>query len=247
MIRSGLCLCLVIALAADGLAQTRPSKSPAQSDSTAKSQPVSKQQARLNKRQNKQALAFARLHHPELARLIERLKSVKDRRAYDNAIAELSKTARRIEPVKVSNPKRYGMLVELWKLESQARLMVARSMMKPDPKRDARLRETLRKRAELRRIMLLADIKRSQARIERIESQLKALENLDAATDRELQRLKRSARITAARTKGRSGKQPRTVVPVKAGKPTTNQPAKPRGKPGKPSKTTVKTKDKSKP
>ena len=243
MIRSGLCLCLVIALAADGLAQTRPSKSPAQSDSKAKSQPVSKQQARLNKRQNKQALAFARLHHPELARLIERLKSVKDRRAYDKAIAELSKTARRIEPVKASNPKRYGMLLELWQLESQARLMVARSMMKPDPKRDAKLRETLRKRAELRRVMLLADIKRSQARIERIESQLKSLENLDAATDRELQRLKRSARISAARAKGRSGKRPKSVVPVKAGKPTS----KPRGKPGKPSKTTVKTKDKSKP
>jgi hypothetical protein len=202
---------------------------------------VSKQRLGLSKRQVRQALAFARSHHPELAKLIGRLRSVEDRTAYDKAIAELLKTAQRLESLKESNLERYGMMLELWKLESQARLMVARSMMKPDPKRDAKLRETLRKRAELRRVMLLVDIKRSQARIERIESQLKSLENLDAATDRELQRLKRSARIAATRTKGRSGKQPKTVVPVKAGT----------GKPGKPSKTTVKTtvktKDNSKP
>ena len=265
MIRSGLCLCLVMALAADGLAQTRPSnspsKAPAKARSKVKSQPrpktsraglsKSKQRSRLSKRQVKQALAFARLHHPELAELIGRLKSVENRAAYEKAIAELSRTARRLEPLKASNPERHGMLVELWKLESQARLMVARSMMKPDPERDARLRETLRKRAELRRVMLRADIKRSQARIERIEAQLKSLENLDAATDRELQRLKRSARMTAARRKGRGGKQPKAVVPVKAGKPTANQPARPRDKPRKSRsttvKTTVKTKDKSKP
>ena len=249
MIRFGLHLCLVIFLAGDGLTQTRPPKSPVKARAKVDSQSgpktsraaVSKQRPRLSKRQVRQALAFARSHHPELAKLIGRLRSVEDRTAYDKAIAELLKTAQRLESLKESNLERYGMMLELWKLESQARLMVARSMMKPDPKRDAKLRETLRKRAELRRIMLLADIKRSQARIERIESQLKSLENLDAATDRELQRLKRSARIAATRTKGRSGKKPKTVVPVKAGT----------RKPGKPSKTTdkttVKTKDDSKP
>jgi hypothetical protein len=245
VIRFGLHLCLVIFLAGDGLTQTRPPKSPvkarakvdSQSGPKASRAAVSKPRPRLSKRQVRQALAFARLHHPELAKLIERLRSVQDRTAYDKAVAELSKTAQRLESLKESNFERYGMMLELWKLESQARLMVARSMMKPDPKRDAQLRETLRKRAELRRIMLLADIKRSQARIDRIESQLKSLENLDAATDRELQRLKRSARIAATRTKGRSGKQPpKTVVPVKSGT----------GKPGKPSKTTVKTTVKTK-
>ena len=77
-----------------------------------------------------------------------------------------------------------------------------------------------------------------EARIGRIESQLKSLENLDTATDRELQRLKRSARISAARAKGRSGKRPKSVVPVKAG---TGKPSKTRVK------TTVKTKGDSKP
>ena len=254
MTRIGICLCLVIALATDGLAQKSPAKNPAKNPANAKSptnpkSPVkrsragaSKRRAQLGKVQIKQAFAFAKAHHPELAKLIGRLQSAGNRAAYNKAITELSRTARRLEPIKTANPERYEMMVELWKLESQARLMVARSMMKPDPKRDALLRETLRKRAELRRIMLLADFKRSQARIDRIQVQLKLLENLDAATDRELQRLKRSARITAARRKGRGGKQPRTVVPVKAGKPV-----KPRGTPRKPSKATVKTKDKSKP
>ena len=111
------------------------------------------------------------------------------------------------------------MLLELWKLESQARLMVARSTMKPDAGLELRLRVTLHKRAELRRTMLLSDIKRSRARILRIESQLKSLNDLDAATDRELQRLKRTARITAARTRGRGVKRsPVNTTPVK--KPT---------------------------
>ena len=253
MTRIGICLCLVIALATDGLAQKSPAKNPAKNPANAKSptnpkSPVkrsragaSKRRAQLGKVQIKQAFAFAKAHHPELAKLIGRLQSAGNRAAYHKAITELSRTARRLEPIKTANPERYEMMVELWKLGSQARLMVARSMMKPDPKRDALLRETLRKRAELRRIMLLADFKRSQARIDRIQAQLKLLENLDAATDRELQRLKRSARIAVTRTKGRSGKQPKTVVPVKAGT----------GKPGKPSKTTVKTtvktKDNSKP
>jgi len=110
--------------------------------------------------------------------------------------------------------------------------MVARSMVKPDPKNDASLREILRERAELRRIMLQADIKRSRARVERFQSQLKALENLDKATDRELQRLRRSARMTVTRKLGRGGKT------------TAKQPVKPRKTTVK---TTVKTKDKSKP
>ena len=235
MIRNGLCICLVIVVAANGWAQV-PGKTRPNVDSQPKSKngrkTVSKQRPRPNKRQVKQALAFARTHHSELASLIERLKAVRDRSAYDKAIAELSRTVQRIEPVKVTNPKRHAMLVELWKLESQARPMVARSMVKPDPKNGASLREILRERAELRRIMLQADIKRSRARVERFQSQLKALENLDRATDRELQRLRRSARMTVTRKLGRGGKT------------TAEQPVKPRKTTVK---TTVKTKDKSKP
>jgi len=278
MTRIGLCLCLVIALAVDGLAQKSPAKNPAkQPVKNAAKQPgkkpvkrpanaksptrskspvkrtrggASKQRAQLNRVEINRAFAFAKAHHPELAKLIGRLQSAGNPAAFHKAITELSRTARRLEPIKKANPERYEMMVELWKLESQARLMVARSAMEsdPDPARDARLRETLRKRSELRRTMLLSDIKRSQARIERIELQLKSLEDLDAATDRELQRLKRLARITAARTKGRAGKRPGKVVkrPLKPGaKQSFSKQSKQPKKPNKPNKTTIK--DKSKP
>ena len=144
----------------------------------------------------KQSLAFARTHHPELAKLISRLKNAGNRPAYDKAVLELFRTAERLERAKVANPKRYELMLELWKLESQARLMVAQQAMKPDDDRDARLKRTLRRRAELRREMLAADIKRSRERIGRIETQLKALENLDAAADRELRRLQRAVKMT---------------------------------------------------
>ena len=290
MTRIAMCLCLVIALAADGVAQKSPAKQPVKnpakspakkpvknSGKSPAKKPVkkpvknpgkkpvksvvkkpvkvlgkspgkrpSKQRTQLNTVAIKQAFAFAQAHHPELAKLLGRLQSAGNRAAFQKAITELSRTARRLKPIKKTNPERYEMMVELWKLESQARLMVARSAMEsdPDPERDVRLRETLRKRSELRRTMLLSDIKRSQARIERIETQLKSLEDLDAATDRELRRLKRTARITAARTKGRGGKRPGKVVPVKAGK----RPLRPGAKPGaskQPNKTKIKIKGKS--
>ena len=170
----------------------------------------------------------------------DRLKNAGNRPAYDKAVLELFRTAERLERAKVANPKRYELMLELWKLESQARLMVAQQAMKPDDDRDARLKRTLRRRAELRREMLAADIKRSRERIGRIETQLKTLENLDAAADRELRRLQRAAKMPVRRSKGRSGRRDRKAVSAEAGRRT--------GKQGKQAvKKTVRTKDKSKP
>ena len=102
------------------------------------------------------------------------------------------------------------------------------------------MKRTLRRRAELRREMLAADIKRSRERIGRIETQLKTLENLDAAADRELRRLQRAAKMTVNRSKGRSGKRDRKAVSAEVGRR--------KGKTGKQAvKKTVRTKDESKP
>ncbi len=242
MNRLFLCVCLVITLAGVGRGQSDPSKPKAKVGRAARTKSsVAKQRPRrLNKREAKQSLAFARTHHPELAKLISRLKNAGNRPAYDEAVLELFRTAERLERGKGANPKRYELMLELWKLESQARLMVAQQAMKPDDDRDARLKRTLRKRAELRREMLAADIKRSRERIGRIETQLKTLENLDEAADRELRRLQRAAKMTVSRSKGRSGKRDRKAVSAEAGRRT--------GKQGKQAvKKTVRTKDKSKP
>jgi len=245
VIRLALCVCLVITLADVGWAQSDSSKAESKAGrkanpSSPRPTPSKQRTRRLNKRQVKQSLAFARAHHPELAKLVSRLKGAGNRSAYDKAVLELFRTAERLERAKAANPKRYEMLLELWKLESQARLMVAQQTMKPDPDRAARLKQTLRKRAELRREMLSADIKRSRERIDRIEIQLKALENLDAAADRELRRLKRSAKMTADRSKSRRAKSARKAVSARTGRRT--------GKQGKQTvKKTVGTKDKSKP
>ena len=155
MNRLFLCVCLVITLAGVGRGQSDPSKPKAKVGRTARTKSsVAKQRTRrLNKREAKQSLAFARTHHPELAKLISRLKNAGNRPAYDKAVLELFRTAERLERAKVANPKRYELMLELWKLESQARLMVAQQAMKPDDDRDARLKRTLRRRAELRREM----------------------------------------------------------------------------------------------
>ena len=109
------------------------------SRTTQTSQPASKPAVRaslttvrLDERQRRRALAFARTHHPELAKLIGRLKKSGTKGAYEKALGELSRTVRRLEPIKRGNPERYEMQVALWKLESTSlyfiQLLKTRSM-----------------------------------------------------------------------------------------------------------------------
>ena len=190
----------------------------AQSDGSSARLPKKKVTPRrpLTAVQEKQARDFARRHHPELARLIERLQASKQQRQYRRAVAELFRTFEKLERVKKSNPERHKSLLGMWQLDSQARLLLAQSMMRPDSGIDKRLRETLRKRAELRRQMLSRDRERSRVRIEKLETQLKSLEDLDAVAERELKRLKKSTRVKLSKRQKKKSRNATKTQPAKS-------------------------------
>jgi len=166
--------------------------------------------------QEKQALKFARQHHPGLARLVERLGIAKQKRQYRRAVSELFRTFERLDRVRKSDPERHKSLLGMWQLDSQARLLLAQSMMRPDPQLDKRLKETLRKRAVLKRQMLTRDRERSRVRIEKLETQLRSLDDLDAAAERELQRLKKSTRVKLSKRQKRKNKNASKTQPAKS-------------------------------
>lgn len=224
---TGLAIVLGGVLAA---AAQRTSPRPTSSPSKPKPGTRTKPRQPLTAAQEQRAILFARQHHPELEKLVGRLKTSR-KGAYRKAVRELYRTADRLGRLQKSNPKRYGLVLELWQLESQARLLVARSMMRSDPKLDEQLKSTLRRRASLRLQMLRSDRERSRVRLERLEDQIRELEDLDASTERELQRLQKSTRIGRSRRRSKS----RPTVPTSKSNVT-----RPAPKPGRPVKRNTK-------
>jgi len=196
--------------------------SPRPTPSPRKPKSKTKPRQPLTAAQEQRAILFARQHHPELEKLVGRLKTSR-KGAYRKAVRELYRTADRLGRLQKSNPKRYGLLLELWQLESQARLLVARSMMQSDPQLDEQLKSTLRRRASLRLQVLRSDRERSRGRLDRLDDQIRELEDLDAATERELQRLQKFTRIGRSRRRSKV----RPTVPTSKSNVTRPAPGRP--------------------
>ena len=123
------------------------------------------------------ALSFVRHHHSELADLLVYLKR-DNPREYEKAVRELFRTSERLALAKEKDEERYQSELEIWKLESQIRLLVARLTMKPD---DPAMREKLRKllldRVDLRIERQRLERDRLAARLERFEADIVSLES----------------------------------------------------------------------
>jgi len=71
------------------------------------------------------ALTFVRAHHPELAELLDRLKTRRPQE-YQKAIRELFRASERLAQSQEQAPQRYEMELSEWKLQSRVQLLVAR-------------------------------------------------------------------------------------------------------------------------
>lgn len=140
------------------------------------------------------ALTFARLHHPELADLLEQLKKT-NRPEYRRAIRDLFQESERLARLQENAPERYELAIEAWTLDSRIRLLAARMTMSDDPAFETELKSLLQQRVALR----LEDMKRArdrlQQRLERLNAAIEKIEqDPEAAATRDLQRVKRSLR-----------------------------------------------------
>mgnify|MGYP001126223202 CR=1 FL=1 len=123
------------------------------------------------------ALSFAQEHHPEMAALLGHLKR-SNKRQYERAIRELFRTSERLAQAKERDDARYELDLEIWKVESQIRLLVARLTMSPgDVEMQEKLRSLLMERVDLRIRRQRMDRDRLAARVQRLDENIASLES----------------------------------------------------------------------
>lgn len=158
----------------------QPQRASAQAEPAAKAAQQPARAARplaITPQREAAAVSFAQEHHPELAKLLVHLKR-NNKREYERAIRELFRTSERLAQAKERDNARYELEVEIWKVESQIRLLVARLTMNGnDVEMQEKLRSLLVERVDLRIRRHRMERDRLAARLERLEENITRLEN----------------------------------------------------------------------
>jgi hypothetical protein len=153
------------------------------------------------------ALTFAGMHHPELASLLEQLKS-SNPKGYRSAVQELFAQSERLARLQTRTPERYETELALWKLDSRIRLKAARSAMSDAAGTREELKALLLERNDLRLSLMRQDRDRQAARLEKLDASIQQMEqNREQATDNELQRLLNTARNRVKNVRPRTTKE----------------------------------------
>ena len=136
-------------------------------------------------------LSFVRDQHPELARLLARLRSSSPEQ-FKKAIADIARTKTRLYRLKDQDPKRYDLALEIWSLDSRIRLLVARSIRSDENVRQE-VRELLAERQKARLALLKLERDRLRTRLDQVETQMTRLQQRpEQALDADLNRILRN-------------------------------------------------------
>ncbi len=143
-----------------------------------------------------EAMAFVRLHHPELASVLEVLKPM-DPAEYRKAVVELSQVARSLAEVRARNPRRYEIALDTWKARSRVEMLAAQLAGAPTDERNSQLRAAIEARvdSEIRRHRF--DMEQAEAAARKAREAIDRLEaNRGAVVEARLRSLqpKKSAR-----------------------------------------------------
>jgi hypothetical protein len=174
----------------------------------------------LSAEDERAALEFAQVHHPELHALLLRLRGGR-KGQYLTAVRQLDQTRERLERLRERTPERYEPSLEQWRIDSRLRLLVARMTMSDDPALTEELHELLAERTRLRLELLKQDRERLRSRLEKIESQIETLESDPAAVaEKDLAAIRRSLGIPTSTNRPSTPtppKTPRKKKPASAG------------------------------
>jgi hypothetical protein len=175
-------LCVLLLCCAQSSARARADVHPAQTVPT------------LDASREAASLAFAEEHHPQLASLLSVLEE-RDPLEYGNAVAEISRTAERLERVHMRDRERYELELTIWKVDSRIRLLAARMARDDRISLEQQLKSLLSERSDLRLKQLRLEKQRLEVRIGRVDQQIRQLQaGQEALIDRETERLRRSVR-----------------------------------------------------
>ena len=160
----------------------------------------------INPKREKLAIAFAKSHHPELAKLIQRLKKHKPRE-YKRAIRDLDATLTKLERFKNRDGERYRLTLERWEVDSRIRLLAARVSVMGSSKNKSALKTLVKQRVDLQLELLQHEYKMAENRIEKLKKSISNIEqNQESIVDTELKKVQRSIKKTGQRDKNKSNK-----------------------------------------
>lgn len=142
-------------------------------------------------------MAFASEHHPELARLLEHLKKSRPGE-FQRAVRELNQQIQTLEKLRERNPARYAHQLEVWKSDSQIRVLVAKWSRTRDDALEQEIRELLQQRRDMKLAQLKADQQRLTEQMQRLEKQISTLS--DSQLEREWEQL--AKKTNASRNAG---------------------------------------------
>ena len=121
------------------------------------------------------ALTFVRMHHAELADLLDRLKTRRPQE-YQKAIRELFRASERLALSQEQQPLRYELELQEWKLSSRIQLLVARMSMNRTPELEQELRQLLNEQVSVHRELIRFSYERTSARAAALQKELTDLE-----------------------------------------------------------------------
>lgn len=184
---------------------TVSSKAPESNKSSKSSKSTIKERKAANNsidaEREKRAIEFAKLHHPELAKLIQRLKKHKPRE-YKRAIRDLDATLTKLDRFKNRDSERYRLTLERWEVDSRVRLLAARVSVMGNSDDKSELKSLLKQRVDLQLELLRHDKKMAEKRLDKIEHSIKEIEqNREAFLDAELKKINRSIKKTGQKNK----------------------------------------------
>ncbi|MCA9017524.1 MAG: hypothetical protein KDA77_19530, partial [Planctomycetaceae bacterium] len=155
----------------------------------------------IDAQREKQAIDFAKSHHPELAELIQRLKKHKPRE-YKRAIRDLDTTLAKLERFKKRDTERYRLTLERWEIDSRIRLLAARVSVMGSSEDESELKSLIKQRVDLQLEILKQDKQQAENRIQKLEKSISEIEqNREKLVDAEFIKLKRSIKKTGPQNK----------------------------------------------
>ncbi|WP_339728030.1 hypothetical protein [uncultured Gimesia sp.] len=175
--------------------KAKPSKS---TDSVNKNR---KNSNSLNAEREKLALEFAKSHHPELAKLIQRLKK-HNLREYKRAIRDLDTTLTKLERFKKRDDERYRLTLERWEIDSRIRLLAARVSVMGSSEDKSEIKSLIKQRVDLQLELLKHDQKLAEKRVQKLKKSIAEIEqNRETFVDSEFNKINRSIKKTGQQNK----------------------------------------------
>ncbi len=163
-----------------------------------------------------EAMTLVRLHLPELAQVLEPLKTTNPAE-YRKAITELAAEAKNLSNIRARNPARSDLALDAWKARTRVELIAAQLANSPSPERESRLRAAIEARVEV-------DIRRHRFEADQTEAAVvRAREHL-ARVEANRDRLRESLKQVEANRDVKIEARFRALLPKKV-PPTATKPA----------------------